>query len=126
MSTQSKGTSRKRKSPNERNATVQSVPENQGSLAIELTYILNISNVTLLDDNSELIEYTPDDRKKEILRILNWPDWAYYEILEVKEDATEAEIKTAYYQKSRLTHTDRNNDPQAKEVFQSKWVFFQP
>lgn len=72
------------------------------------------------DEEIPLRDYTPDEKKKEVLRIFSWPDWAYYEILEVEEDATEAHIKKAYHKKSKLTHTDRNDDVQAKEVFQSK------
>ncbi|KAF2182649.1 heat shock protein DnaJ, partial [Zopfia rhizophila CBS 207.26] len=58
------------------------------------------------------------EKKNEVLRILRWPDCAYYEILDVEEDANEADIKKAYRMKSMLTHTDRNKDVQAKEVFQ--------
>jgi hypothetical protein len=72
------------------------------------------------EDDATLEAYTKDDRKKEVLRILRWPEWAYYEILEVDEDATDAIIRKAFLKKSMLTHTDRNNDVDAKGVFQSK------
>jgi curved DNA-binding protein CbpA len=62
----------------------------------------------------------PDEKKREVLRILRWLARAFYEILELAEDATGEEIKKAYYRKSKLTYTDRNDDVDAKEVFQSK------
>jgi hypothetical protein len=65
--------------------------------------------------------YTPDQKILEVQRILRWPEWAYYEILDVPEDADNATIKTAFRKKSILTHTDRNNDVHAKTVFQSKY-----
>jgi hypothetical protein len=68
--------------------------------------------------------YTPDQRRLEIQRILRWPEWAYYEILDVAEDADNATIKTAFRKKSILTHTDRNDDVHAKDVFQSKCKIF--
>jgi hypothetical protein len=71
-------------------------------------------------DDPEITSYTPDEKKKEVLRILRWPDRAFYEILELPEEATGGEIKKAYYRKSKLTHTDRNEDVHAKKVFQSK------
>lgn len=74
------------------------------------------------DKEEKLHHYTPDDKKKEVLRILRWPEWAYYEILEVPEDATEDDIKKAFHKKSKLTHTDQNNDVQANEVSQSKYA----
>jgi hypothetical protein len=68
--------------------------------------------------------YTPDQKRLEIQRILSWPEWAYYEILDVPEDADNATIKTAFRKKSILTHTDRNDDVHAKDVFQSKYKVF--
>jgi hypothetical protein len=77
------------------------------------------------EGSEEKIEtYTPDDRRKEIHRILRWPEWAYYEILEVPEDAGNAAIKKAFHDKSKKTHTDRNGDVDAKKVFQSKYNVF--
>lgn len=70
--------------------------------------------------------YTPDKRKREVLRILTWPDWAYYEILDVQETATKSEIESAYRKKSLQTHTDQNSDSDAKEVFLSKWCSWEP
>jgi hypothetical protein len=72
------------------------------------------------DSQEELKAYKPDEKKLEILRILSWPDWAYYEILEVEENASGIEIKKAFRKKSLLTHTDRNDDAQALMVSQSK------
>jgi hypothetical protein len=74
------------------------------------------------EEEIELKDYIPDDKKKEILRILRWPDWAYYEILEVEEDASEADIKNAWHKKMKLTHADKNDDPQAHEVSLSKYA----
>jgi hypothetical protein len=74
------------------------------------------------EEEIELKDYTPDDKKKENLRILRWPDWAYYEILEVEEDASEADIKNAWHKKMKLTHADKNDDPQAHEVSLSKYA----
>jgi hypothetical protein len=72
------------------------------------------------EDNATLEAYTKDDKKKEVLRILRWPEWAYYEILEVDEDATDAVLRKAFLKKTMLTHTDRNKDVDARGVFQSK------
>jgi DnaJ-class molecular chaperone len=41
----------------------------------------------------------------------------FYEILEVPRDATTAQIKKAYYQKARDFHPDKNDNPQAEEMF---------
>lgn len=74
------------------------------------------SAATVEDENIQ--PHHPDDKQKEVLRILSWPEAAYYEILEINEDATSDDIDRAFRKKSRLTHTDRNDDPDAKRVFQ--------
>jgi hypothetical protein len=79
------------------------------------------SGGTPQDESEDTIKtYTPDEKKNEVLRILRWPEWAYYEILELPLDANDAHVKTAFRNKSKLTHTDRNDDVDAKKVFQSK------
>ncbi|XP_024385053.1 chaperone protein dnaJ 10 isoform X2 [Physcomitrium patens] len=46
-------------------------------------------------------------------------DTQYYEVLEVRPDATASDIKKAYYFKARLVHPDKNpNDPEAAHNFQ--------
>lgn len=46
-------------------------------------------------------------------------DTEYYEVLEVRPDATASDIKKAYYLKARLVHPDKNpNDPAAAHNFQ--------
>ena len=41
-----------------------------------------------------------------------------YEILELKNTASEADIKKAYYRLSKIYHPDKNSDPNASEKFQ--------
>ncbi|KAJ3349181.1 hypothetical protein HDU91_006416 [Kappamyces sp. JEL0680] len=43
----------------------------------------------------------------------------YYDVLGVKKNATEAEIRTAYIRESLKTHPDRNDAPDATVQFQS-------
>jgi hypothetical protein len=71
-------------------------------------------------EGDEIESYTPTQREEEVVRILSWPDWAYYEILEVPETATHQEIERAFRKKSFLTHTDHNGDRDAEEVFKRK------
>jgi DnaJ-class molecular chaperone len=71
-------------------------------------------------ENEDIQSYTPDQKKREVLRILKWPSWAHYETLEIAEAASTGEIESAFRRKSLLTHTDQNSDKKAKDVFQSK------
>jgi len=41
----------------------------------------------------------------------------YYEVLELKRDATDAELKKAYRKLSKLYHPDKNPDPAAQTIF---------
>jgi hypothetical protein len=77
-------------------------------------------SVTEGDETTQLRTYVPSNMEEEILRILRWPAWAYYEILEIEENATLEEIKKAYRNKSLLTHPNRNKDRSSTEVCQSK------
>jgi DnaJ domain len=69
----------------------------------------------LLDD---LRDFPNEEKFEEVVRILSWPKFAYYEILEVKEDVNDRGIKSQYRAKAALTHPDKNQDPQANEAFQ--------
>ena len=42
----------------------------------------------------------------------------YYDVLGVKKDASQADIKKSYQRLARKYHPDRSDDPQAKEKFQ--------
>lgn len=42
----------------------------------------------------------------------------YYSILELKPDAADSEIKSAYYRKAKQTHPDQNSSSDAKRKFQ--------
>lgn len=46
-------------------------------------------------------------------------DMSYYELLDVEADATDSELKKAYYKKARKMHPDKNpDDPEANQKFQ--------
>lgn len=70
--------------------------------------------------------YSPDDKKKAVLRILTWHEEAYYKILDVPENASQDEIRKAFLKMSLLTHTDRNDDPDATTAFRSKRYLKEP
>lgn len=72
------------------------------------------------DENEQIEPYTPDERQREIVRILRWTDNAYYEILDVRTNADERTIRKAWLKRSSLAHPDQNNDRDATEVMQSK------
>lgn len=80
----------------------------------------NMSKWTTLEHTSDLQDSKPTKMTLETDRILSWPRFAYYEILDVEEDAPTKAIRIAYRQKARLVHSDRNDDPQATDAFQSK------
>ena len=57
----------------------------------------------------------PLDPDKECEKIINSHD--YYEILGVKNGATEEELKKAYKKKAIKFHPDKNRSPKAEEAF---------
>jgi hypothetical protein len=73
-------------------------------------------------NSPNLEDYEPDALKQELLRVLQWPDVAYYEILRLDERASEVDIKKSYHYRSRLVHPDHNKDVHAKQAFQSKEI----
>jgi hypothetical protein len=64
--------------------------------------------------------FTPGEKILEVQRILRWPEWAYYEFLDISPQATKQDIKKAFREKSKLVHPDQNADTDATEVFQRK------
>ncbi|KAI0604070.1 DnaJ domain-containing protein, partial [Pyrenophora tritici-repentis] len=69
-------------------------------------------------DDEPIKSYIPKKKKKEILRILSWPDGAFYEFLGLPESATKDDIMKTSKAKFVLTHTDQNDDKYAKMAFQ--------
>lgn len=43
----------------------------------------------------------------------------HYEILKIPETATQKEIRTAYFRQAKRIHPDKNNDENAKSMFQA-------
>lgn len=74
-------------------------------------------------EDDPIIDHNTSEGQAEVIRILRWPAWAYYKILNLEENAEESQIRQAYRKRSMLAHPDRNTDPDANEVMQSEWVF---
>jgi DnaJ-class molecular chaperone len=75
------------------------------------------------DDLLKDLKDAPSDKKvEEVARILSWPEFACYEILGVPEDeGDDKNMKRQYRRIATLTHTDKNNDPQAEKAFKRKF-----
>jgi hypothetical protein len=73
------------------------------------------------DLERDLVDHPNEKKFEEVVRILSWPKFAYYEILELKEgESDEKIIKRQYRKHAAFVHPDRNKDVRAKEAFQSK------
>ena len=76
------------------------------------------------DPEESVVDYTPNEREAEVLRILRWPPNAYYKVLDVDEDASESTIRQAWRKGSAMAHPDRNRrGPDSTEAMKSKWCF---
>jgi hypothetical protein len=73
------------------------------------------------DLERDLVDHPNEKKFEEVVRILSWPKFAYYEILELKEgESDEKTIKRQYRKYAAFVHPDKNKDVQAQEAFQSK------
>jgi hypothetical protein len=71
---------------------------------------------------SKVIELSKKQRAT-VNRVLNCPEFEYYQILGVEDSANKETISKAYKKLSILTHPDRSKDPDATRAFQSKSNF---
>lgn len=64
-------------------------------------------------------EYTRE-QKAAVQRIKACKSTAYYDILAIKKEASDGEVKKAYHKLSLAIHPDKNGAPGADEAFKSK------
>lgn len=48
----------------------------------------------------------------------------FYEVLNIKKDATDTDIKKAYKKLALVLHPDKNHAPGAAEAFKSTQIYF--